>query len=329
MSAVVIQQISASQYIGSPIVYAVHPTGAGSGGTFYRVKLKVTANLTGHSDTAFEFSAPCENTTPVRFDISSALRAVAEGYTPVASPTSFNYPSITFSLYACEEWMSNGVVYENQNSATTSAATTYMGKLTDLERLKGNASWPTRYSRKPTSSPEICFKDHQVIVPGPTSAAPSVTLYIAGDPGEQSFPSHLYHVIPTPPEGYEIRFINSLGVHENVFVHGLPKNETDITTNEYIKSTQETLTQFSRRLAIKQNDFERWPLTSGPVDRKWESWYIHDFMMARWHWINIENIWIPCSVIPEETTSFNDRITPARHEVLFKVRLDINGSPIL
>ena len=215
----------------------------------------------------------------------------------------------------------------HKDSATASAVTTYMGKLTDRERLAGNTSWPTRYSRKPTSSPEICFHDYQVIVPGPTSAAPSVTLYLAGDPGEQDFGGLNYYVIPPPPDGYEIRFINSLGVHENVFVYGLSKNETDITTDQYVKSTQETLTDFSRRIAIKQNDFERWPLTSGPVDRKWESWYIHDFMMSRWHWIKIDGLWIPCSVIPEETTTLKDRITPARHEVLFKVRLDINGSP--
>ena len=328
MSAVVIQEISASQYIGSPIVYAVHPSGAGAGGTFYRVKLRVTANLTGHSDTVFEFSSPCQGTTPVRFDISSALRACADPYTPTATPPS-SYPAITFVLRACEEWMRDGVVYEDQNSATTSAVTTYMGKLTDRERLAGNASWPTRYSRKPASSPEICFHDYQVIVPGPTSAAPSVTLYLAGDPGEQDFGGLNYYVIPPPPDGHEIRFINSLGVHENVFVYGLSKNETDITTDQYVKSTQETLTDFSRRMAIKQNDFERWPLTSGPVDRKWESWYIHDFMMSRWHWIKIDGLWIPCSVIPEETTAFNDRITPARHEVIFKVRLDINGSPYL
>ena len=50
--------------------------------------------------------------------------------------------------------------------------------------------------------------------------------------------------------------------------------------------------------------------------------------MLRWIWIRINNQWIPCHVLPDETTLLNDRINPSRHEVQFKLQLDINGSPL-
>lgn len=336
MSAPVISPLgTGSQYIGCPAVYQIAPTGAGVGQTFYQAKVKVVAALGNNDSEEFSFSTPIETkpvnsvptAQPAVFDIASALRAVAERWQPSAIPAT--YPSVAFYIEAKEEWMTDGTIYSSDTArypGSSGTAEMYMGALTDRERITGDR--PARYSRKPFSSREICFHDLQVIVPSPTSAAPDVSLYLADDPGEQTFGDLNYHVIMPPRDGYEIRFINSLGVHENIFVYGLPQKSTHIATEQYVIARQETLTQFSRGLAIKKNDYETWALTSGPLDEEWASWYIHDFLLARWLWIRINDEYIPCHVLPEETTLLTDRITPARLEVQFKIQLDINGSPL-
>lgn len=316
--AVVISEISASQYIGSPIVYAVTPTGAGAAGTFYRVHLTVTVNVTGFDDTSFEFSAPCHGTTPVNFDISSALRAAAEQWKPTASPGA--YPNITFALTAYEEWMYNGNHYDHQNTATSSAVTTYLGALMDIERLKGTR--PTVYSRKPTSSPEIGFVGKNFIKAGATTNAPAVDM-VAITAGAMTG-ANVYG-ITAPADGYEIRFLNSLGVHENIFVRGASSRDVNISTDEYVVARQETLTEFSRRIAIKQNDFESWRFSTGALDKAWVSWFAHEFLTRSWMWINIDNTWVPCHLIPEETTSIYGREDTKKMEIHFTLKLGVNG----
>ena len=109
MSAPVIQPYGGeSQFIGCPAVYQITPTGSGVEGTFYRVKLKVKANLTGNDDAEFDFSNPVDvvrsgssvSVRPATFDVSSALRAVAERWQP--QPETLTYPAVTFYLEAGE-----------------------------------------------------------------------------------------------------------------------------------------------------------------------------------------------------------------------------------
>lgn len=368
MAAPVIQQHGAgSQFIGCPAVYQITPTGAGTSKTFYRMKVKVVVGMTGYDDMDFNFSTPIEvrggTSQNTYFDISSALRAIADQWQPapsssiaddnIAAPQSFTYPAITFYMEAEEEWMNDGAISHSDTArypgSAPSVATMYMGTLTDRERLAATPSPPAAYSRKPTTAPEICFyHPNQQGQPDGTSkhlhpgicnnngsqSAPSVTPFSVGS--GLAAATNTYG-IPYPQDGHEIRFINSLGVHENIFVAGHPTKEVNITTEKYTISRQETLTQFSRGLAIKQNDHETWKFSSGPLDEAWASWYIHEFLMARWVWIGFEPpistlqsslLWVPCHILPEETTPIVDREHAGMLEVPFKLQLDINGSPL-
>ena len=216
-----------------------------------------------------------------------------------------------------------------------SVATMYMGKLTDRERLSATPAPPATYSRKPTSSPEICFyhpnrqgeSDGTVkhLLPGSTSSAPAVTAVSV--PVGSANGSNIYG-IPYPPHGHEIRFINSLGVHENIFVAGLPTRAVNITTDQYTIARQETLTKFSRAIAVKYGDRETWMFSSGPLDEAWVSWYIHEFLMASWVWIDINDMWIPCHVLPEEQVTLVQHDKADMLEVMLALKLDINGSPL-
>lgn len=329
--------------MGSPIVATVE-VGARTGVTFRRIVLSVTVTGAGAADGdsgTFKFSKPVSGSA-LQFDISSAFRAVADRFTP--SATTLSYPSYGVSITAQEEYMIDGVMYQGDDATVTQSGTVYIGSYTDLERIKNQT--PARWSRKPTTSPEVCFykpnaqgeSDGTVkhLKPGACSdggvwTAPAVTAVSV--PAGSSSGANIYG-IPYPEDGHEIRFINSLGVHENIFVSGLPTKEVNITTEKYTIARQETLTQFSRGLAVKQNDYETWTLSSGPLDEAWASWFIHELLMARWVWISVPSgspggtIWIPCHILPEETTTLVDRTKEQPYEVLLRVQLDINGSPL-
>jgi hypothetical protein len=140
--------------------------------------------------------------------------------------------------------------------------------------------------------------------------------------------SNLYG-IPAPHDGYELRFINSLGVHENVFLASLPTTEAAIQSDRYVIARQETLDTFSRGATRKHSNHHRYHLTAGPLDQEWQQWYIDEVLMARWAWLRIGTHYIPCHVLPEETIQALDRQKGNVLTVPITVELDIEGSPAL
>lgn len=296
-----------------------------SGATFHRLRLKVKIN----NAYEFEFSSPVSSDAlTVKFDISSAFRAVADSHQYSATVLNV-YPALTAEVTACSDYMIDG---QEHTGAGESPATTigplYAGRLTDMERLTGTV--PACYSRKPKSSPEIAFEGYAFLSADNLSSdlAPSPPHVSVMSVDEQTMSSCNIYAIPAPPDSYELRFINSLGVHENVFLTGLPKREVSISTDQYVMARKETLSQFSRGLAVKQNDYETWTLSSGPLDRQWQSWYVHEVLMARWAWLNVGGNYIPCHILPEESLTLYDRQKPEAMTVPIVVRLDINGSPL-
>lgn len=299
-----------------------------SGATFHRLRLKVKIN----NASEFEFSSPVSSDAlTVRFDISSAFRAVADSHQYLATELNA-YPALTAEVTACSDYMKDGKEHPGEDkSPATIIGPLYAGRLTDMERLTGTT--PARYSRKPTSSPEICFTGYQHLAPvaiggslSPTVPSVNPVNVPVGSPTGSG--DNIYG-IPAPQDGYELRFINSLGVHENVFLTGFPKREVNISTEQYVISRQETLSQFSRGLAVKQNNHETWTLSSGPLDRQWQSWYIHEVLMARWAWLRIGGHYIPCHILPEDTIQALDRQKGDVLTVPITVELDIEGSPLM
>lgn len=243
----------------------------------------------------------------------------------------------------------------------------FMGAWTDLERLNANESEDVEYldtlrmSRKPTSSPEIVFTDCEFIYPdqfprsildtdhmseganpqfvsgAPTDGPRSLT-YTPQAEGAATIGGHNIYAVPCPAErGYQLRFVNGLGCMESLHVQSLVKREANITTVKHAVARQETLKKFSRGVVRKSNDREIWTLTSGPLDEAWASWYIHEFLMAEQIWIGLtphtsaishQTIWLPCHVVPEETTVLEDREKAQPLEVLFRLEMGINGSPM-
>lgn len=316
--------LDGSRYIGCPIVYKITAGDIDDSATFHRVRLVVTITSSDGTSTAFEFSTPAADNEDVYFDISSAFRAMADQYeyTPAGMDS---YPYWTLVADAYDDYLLNGVEHRGENQDhSVDGGHFYVGKLTDRERLTGER--PAIYSRKPTSA-EVCFVNNDHLQAGTFGATPSVAKQTVAAGMATINGTHKIYGIPRPADGFELRFINSLGVHENVFITCLRQSEVNIKGDFHTKAVQETLTKFSRGVNIKQNDYEQWKMSSGPLDRAWQQWWLHELLMARWAWLEVDSKWMPVHIVPEETTVGVDRAKGNLLEVQFTLRFDINGSP--
>lgn len=300
------------------------------------------------------------------FDISSALVAIADKYEYEANPTfPKRYPYIKFRVEAWDEWMIDGVVYPNRgvvnwpsnnNQSYDFYGYAFMGAWNDMERMGASVYGSgveylnlTYLSRKPNTSPEVVFKDVPFIYPVTFNPARSINdtdylngsnLFVSGAPtngpksdssiqsllGATTVGGHSIYVIDKPARSYVLRFINGMGCEESVHVTAFAKKEANIHTEKHTVARRETLKKFSRAITVKSDDYETWRFTSGPLDEDWVSWYVHEFLMAQVMWINVNNVWLPVHVLPEETTLLRDEEKASMMSVVFRVQLDINGS---
>lgn len=297
--------------------------GSPANATFHRIRWKVKI---GSVD--YEFAQPVTAGATVLIDISSAFISAYSSYEYTEDIPVGGYPTYTAEVQAVEDYMVDGVVREDMNPSEKIYVKACPGLLLDTERLYGVR--PSRYSRKPTSSPEVCFTGSKYLVAGPTVEElapkdPSCTevTVVAG-----ATAAYNIYGIEKPEDGYELRFVNSLRVHENIFVRCLRSAEVDIHTDKYTLARQETVSHFSRSIVRKSNDYERWKMSSGPLDEKWQSWYLHELLMADLVWIKIGNCWLPVHVVPEETTKGIDRTKAGALTVDFTLEFDIEGDPM-
>lgn len=313
-----IDPVSGTKFIGNPIVVPVTPGGVPAKATFHKVRLEV---ITGGQ--TFTFSSLVNGLPVVNFDVSSALRAISDIDTPTAMGTN-SYPSYSFTMNAYDDYLEEGIEQKGKNAVTGSVGGSfYRGALTDRERLAGILS-PSSFSRKPfSSSPEVVHIG-KTWVAGGTGSSPSAQVV---DITASTAATTQYYPIAAPRDSYELRFINSLGVHESLHVQCLIGGETNITTDRHVIARQETVTQFSRGVSIKQNDHERWKMSSGPLDRAWQQYYLHEPLMARWAWLKVDGQWLPVHILPDETVPGIDRQKASLLEVPFTIEFDINGSP--
>ena len=112
----------ASPLVGSPITYKVQAAVISGECAFHRVKLTVTCFLEGVdlASQALTLASPAESGEILYFDISSALRAVADKYEYTVTPPA-SYPRIGYTLSACDEYMQNGEVHDNRQALLSQA----------------------------------------------------------------------------------------------------------------------------------------------------------------------------------------------------------------
>jgi len=351
--------IKGSPMIGNPITImpkamTISKTNTDDIIAFHRLIVEVKARLSTDADyTVITDSTSVENGEVVDFDISSALRAVADAYEYTPNPTS--YPIIEFQVKAYDEYMLNGETKKNQGTCYLPSASTFygalMGKYSDMERLKSNGfKRVTSFSRKPASFPEIVAVGESIVYVNDFSMPEGhvsgydfadITTYM-DDEAHKSIPKSIvktitsegtqiiggrtYYAVPANSDRYQFRFINSLGVLDSISVYSLRETEVNITQDEQHVVRTESFDSISNAIVRKSMDYETWKLSSGPVDQQWQSWFIHEFLMAKHVWIYIDGVWVRCHIIPDETVKGFSRRSASLLDIQFSVRLDINGS---
>lgn len=315
--------ITGSKYIGTPITVPVTAAVIGGNPTFHRVRLVVTVNET----TALPMSRPVNEGQTVQFDVSSALQAVASSvkyYPDRLNPaTGDTYPQFSMKLQAYDDYLLDGEEHTIGPSESVDGSGYCIGMLTDRERLTGHR--PSVYSRKPTSSPELVHIGKVHLIAGSTdnNQYVSALTITAETPATAA-----YYPISAPDDSYELRFINSLGVHESAHIHCLRTTDANITNTKYAISTLQSITEFSRGIQVKENDYETWKMTTGPLDAAWMQYWLHEPLMARWAWLKVDGAWLPVHIVSGETVVGPDRTKAEMMQVEFSLQFDINGNPL-
>lgn len=328
---------SGSPHIGSPITYQVTAASLTGVVSFHRVVIEIKAALSVDTDwTITKVSTPVNEGEIVELDISSALISVADRYQYEPTPP-VSYPIVRYSLSAYDEYMQNGVVHQTAAITNTGGNALFGGK-SDLERLLSNGnSTAQHFSRKPVNEVEIVAVGEAVVIPQSFSAAvslgnvttgPSSAVFPITQEGAQAYGGRNFFALEkSQTERYEFRFVNSSGCLESVSVVSLRSTDVNITSESYIRSTHETFGQFSRGLITKQNDYETWKMSSGPISRRMQAWFLHEFLMTSTAWIRLGDNFIPCHIVSEDTVTGVNRVDGSICEVQFSVQFDINGSP--
>lgn len=353
--ATIINQLSGSPLIGSPIVYQIK-AGSFDNPVFHRVKVQVVAGLQGGDYQPLESSSPVTEGETLRFDVSSALQAIADSYAYTAEPPA-SYPYIQYYLVVWDEYLLNGVAKQGPkdyfpDNYQQSPLRALIGAYSDMERLlAGETKQAQRFSRKPTTIPEVVAVGETFVraVPfGSPVHSGNITrgqqsqvftvresnLLRADNAATMTFAAANVYAVPAGDrDRYQLRFINGLGCMESVSVRTLRSTDVNITTTQQTLARQETFGTFSHGIAYKQNDYETWRMTSGPLDEAWQAWYLHEFLMAKWMWIAIPAsgdtpVWVPCHVLPDDTVPGISREATSMLKVDFSIQLDINGSPL-
>lgn len=342
MAQSILKTNEGSPLIGSPITYKVVAETISGVCAFHRVNLSVFVKLsTSAAYKEIKLSSPADSGKSVYFNVSSSLLTAADGYTYEVNPPA-SYPYVEYYLQAWDEWMKNGEQHESQKitlHAVNNPEKAVMGAFSDIERfISGGSKAARHFTRKPKSLPEIVMVGETMVCPqsfnvavslgsittGPTSSVVNITTE-----GLQTINDRFVYALPAgQKDRYQFRFVNGLGCMESISLSTLRATDTNYTVENYIRSIQETFGSFSRGIVNKKNDYETWKMSTPPLDEVWQSWFMHEFVMAKFVWINIDGYWIPCHIVPEETTSGLNRTEASLLTVSFSVQLDINGSPL-
>lgn len=352
---------SGSIFNGNPITFAIQPnviTGTDSDNntvypSFHRVIIEVTCGMSDGNFETIKMSAPVEKESAsddnnVNIDISSALRTFRDSYEYTPNPTT--YPIVKFALKVYDEYMLNGnvkqadeIVYPAEVNNVAQYFCTIFGGFSDLDRLKSNGSKDAvTLSRKPTSSPHLAtvgevfaytspYSTAQSLFASASLVAPTSAEVTITKEGQQTIGGQSVYALPqTEAKNRQVfRFINSFGVLESISAPCVYSKKLGITTTSYAVSRQETFNSFSRSTVRKVNNRESWLFITDPLTEEWLYWYLHEFLMSEHIWLQINDTWVPCTITPEDETSFLDNTQQNIYSLSFTAKLDINGSPLL
>lgn len=337
---------SGSIFNGNPIVFMVWPIALKEVPSFHRMIFEVKCGMSGGNYETIKMSEPINNEkgNPITLDISSVLRTFRDSYE--YSPEPGVMPMVKFNVSAYDEYMSDGELHQSEPVSYLSGndvKQTLFGGFSDYDRLTATKdTMPvSRMTRKPTTIPQLAYIGETIIYVEPYSPAidfttatwdaPEAKAFTITNEGQQTIGDISVYAMPQTEakRRTEFRFINSFGVLESVSVPRVYSKKLGITSTNYTVTRKETLRSFSRSVTRKQNNQEEWNFQTDPLDEAWLAWYLHEFLMAKRAWININGKFLPCTITAEEEITFCDDTKKEMHSVSFTAKLDFCGSTII
>lgn len=335
-----------TSFAGSPVVISVTGLAWPSGSPFTIVKVEVLYSDSG--SVVGEFKADTGGQTSIRFDISSALRAIWADYTfnsEVAAAGSVGsctrgYRSYTLKLYT--EYLSSDGVFTSTDSGSFPGGSCAIGWMTEVERSRiGNADMSTlqfsnnRFgdaSTKPTSSPEIVGRS-SITSWVDLGGSGTVSHFYAANAtmGADNDNDHAPTVLRDNSQDYvDFLFVNRRGAVETC--SGLMKEAMDIevTTTQYARVERPTFAPSRSLMAIASGGRRSWSMSSGYQTREWAEWWAQEFLMARQWWMrypfDATGTFVPVIVTPaKKNVSIYDRTKQQMPHVDFTVTLALEG----
>lgn len=122
-----------------------------------------------------------------------------------------------------------------------------------------------------------------------------------------------------------LRFINSFGAIENISVCVNDTLEYEISTEESTLIGEPSYKNLNRRMSRKTTDTGSYALSSGFVNNEWAEWFTHEVLMTPRAWMQIDNVWVPGDIIPDDTVQMYDRTEPGLQNVEFTFKMGIEG----
>lgn len=330
---------SGSLLCGSPIVFNVMPSTISERATFHRVKMEISAALsTDHSLDKYLQSANAKNGVEITFDVSSILRSVASKYVYEYQTEDRTYPYLIYTIKAYDEYMIDGILYEREGEYDYgSRLYALMGEFTDIERyLSNNTKSVQRFSRKPNIG-EVCATNELLLYPTAlsepavmgsviTTGQVVIARSLSGLLGPNTFDGHTIYVIPPSDSRMQFQFVNKLGIVESISADMRKSLSYETTTETDTVSAPSGFNPNRRILSRKGANQQSYEMTSGVVNQDWADWWINEFLdCKRGAWVRLDDFWIPCEVIPAETTKIINEENNELCSVDFTARLALSG----
>lgn len=339
---------SGSVLIGNPIVIKVKPDSLTVTPALHRVILTVNATLVypntqGGEVETFELSASVEEGIDQLFDISTVLRTVSRGFTHGEVPsTGATYPYIAFTLSAHDEYMIDGILYENVNVCEYSGNLySIMGARNNLER-RTLATNIAKLTRKPLTG-EVVSYGHYYVYPINISVAGGLTLTMSPesrvwpavsverlvDGGATEINGHSVYMDPLAENRMNFQFVNGFGVVESASAEFLEEKETEGTSELHTLAGPLAYNQPPILAALKSDREVTLKCSSGYVNREWAQWWHDEFLgsdnfrrgLKASYWIQYDGVWRPCVCVMDDDTTIYDKTKNNMLHIDFTVHL--------
>lgn len=310
------------------------------------------------------YSSPVEDQGTATFNLANASKVYYNLMVrDLAEPWMLYRNMEKMKIKCYEKWVENGAE-QTSASTSTSVVLVLPGGLTDFERIKAQSEdlsnmliEQNRLSRKPQEG-AIVYPGEIIVMPYyNTTSYTTATKSLSSDGGvlysesvglysksvgivhftiEDSYVNKEIaatcnrmrmnvYVRPRDERVRFLRFINSFGMVENISVCCNDALEYEINTEESTLIGEPSFRNINRRMNRKTTDTGIYALSSGYLDSKWTEWFTHEVLMTPRAWMQIDGVWVPGDIIPDDTVQMYDRTEPGLQNVEFTFRMGIDG----